>query len=327
MSAETKTRARPAALDPDAGRRGADRRADGARRPKARSASSCRRRAAAARASLIRSIMSPRAKPFDEKIETPGGAFYIDGALGPLSDRHRRWTGWRTISPPASSSKIPTPRAPAAAARASRSEARRETGIREISGDTWMAEFNDRTCGDGDKVETDGNVFNDCRFQGASLVYAGGPHPQFDFCNLENSGWYFKDGAPAHHPVPADHQRFAGRQGVRRRSVPARPDARPNKRLSIAPAPVHADPVGENGHAAGTGADHPHPGRPGARRCSPMTASPSARPAASSSAIPMRSTWYRRTSTSRASGSGSAIVSAIAPPRRSPHRRLPAPGP
>ena len=27
------------------------------------------------------------AEPFDEKIETPGGAFYIDGALGPLSDR------------------------------------------------------------------------------------------------------------------------------------------------------------------------------------------------------------------------------------------------
>ena len=26
---------------------------------------------------------------FDEKIETPGGTFYVDGALGPLSDRHR----------------------------------------------------------------------------------------------------------------------------------------------------------------------------------------------------------------------------------------------
>ena len=58
-----------------------------------------------------------------------------------------------------------------------------------------MAEYNDRTFGNGEMVETDGNTFNNCRFQGASLVYSGGPHPQFNFCNLENTGWYFKDGA------------------------------------------------------------------------------------------------------------------------------------
>jgi hypothetical protein len=58
-----------------------------------------------------------------------------------------------------------------------------------------MAEFNDRTFGSGEMVETDGNIFNNCRFQGASLVYAGGPHPQFNFCNLENTGWYFTEGA------------------------------------------------------------------------------------------------------------------------------------
>jgi hypothetical protein len=58
-----------------------------------------------------------------------------------------------------------------------------------------MAEFDDRTFGNGERVETDGNVFNNCRFQGASLVYAGGEHPQFNFCNLEGSGWYFTGGA------------------------------------------------------------------------------------------------------------------------------------
>jgi len=57
-------------------------------------------------------------KPFDEKIETPGGTFYVDGA-SILYLIAAGWTGSRTISPQASSSEIPTPRAPAAAARTS----------------------------------------------------------------------------------------------------------------------------------------------------------------------------------------------------------------
>lgn len=57
-----------------------------------------------------------------------------------------------------------------------------------------MAEFSDRTFS-GDGVETDGNHFSNCRFENLSLLYSGGPHPQFDNCAFDNTGWFFTDGA------------------------------------------------------------------------------------------------------------------------------------
>ena len=51
---------------------------------------------------------------FDEKIVTTGGVFYVDAA-SVLYLMAAGWTGRKTISPPASRSKIPTPRAHAAA--------------------------------------------------------------------------------------------------------------------------------------------------------------------------------------------------------------------
>ena len=53
--------------------------------------------------------------------------------VDPLPDRQHRWTGARTISPPASCSTTPTPRAPAAAAKASPS-----SGFSKASKRDWI---------------------------------------------------------------------------------------------------------------------------------------------------------------------------------------------
>jgi hypothetical protein len=58
-----------------------------------------------------------------------------------------------------------------------------------------MVEIRGRTFSGGEKVETDGNVYLDCRFESASLRYSGGPHPSFTNCVFNDTGWYFTDGA------------------------------------------------------------------------------------------------------------------------------------
>src|SRR6185312_8099893 len=65
-------------------------------------------------------------QPFDEKIETPAVPS-MSTARQCSTWSGRSWTGARMISPPASYSTTRTPRAPAAAAKASRFE-RREDG-------------------------------------------------------------------------------------------------------------------------------------------------------------------------------------------------------
>lgn len=58
-----------------------------------------------------------------------------------------------------------------------------------------MTEFRDRNFSAGEAVETDGNRFIKCRFEGAQLRYGGGTHPYFEDCAFEESGWYFTDAA------------------------------------------------------------------------------------------------------------------------------------
>ena len=58
-----------------------------------------------------------------------------------------------------------------------------------------MTEIRGRTFGPGDTVDVDGVSFADCRFEGATLRYAGGDHPSFDNCEARDVNWYFADGA------------------------------------------------------------------------------------------------------------------------------------
>jgi uncharacterized protein YjbI with pentapeptide repeats len=58
-----------------------------------------------------------------------------------------------------------------------------------------MAEFRDRTFSDGEIVDVDDNRFIDCRFDNAQLRYAGGEHPHFENCQVEDIGWYFTGAA------------------------------------------------------------------------------------------------------------------------------------
>ena len=54
-----------------------------------------------------------------------------------------------------------------------------------------MTEIRDRTFFGGEPVETDGVKFIDCRFEDASLRYAGGEIPFFQDCTFVEFGWYF----------------------------------------------------------------------------------------------------------------------------------------
>jgi hypothetical protein len=58
-----------------------------------------------------------------------------------------------------------------------------------------MEEVRGRTFTGGEKVATDGSSFVDCRFESASLVYAGGAHPGFEGCSFGEVGWRFEDAA------------------------------------------------------------------------------------------------------------------------------------
>ena len=58
-----------------------------------------------------------------------------------------------------------------------------------------MTEIRDRTYGEGEIVETDGNTFLRCTFSSSSLRYAGGELPLFQECTFENMGWLFADAA------------------------------------------------------------------------------------------------------------------------------------
>ena len=58
-----------------------------------------------------------------------------------------------------------------------------------------MTEIRDRTYGEGEIVDTDGNTFIACTFNSSSLRYAGGALPLFEGCTFENMGWLFADSA------------------------------------------------------------------------------------------------------------------------------------
>ena len=58
-----------------------------------------------------------------------------------------------------------------------------------------MTEIRDRTVSAGETVDTDGNAFIGCTFNGATLRYAGGPHPTFQECTFDAMSWYFSDAA------------------------------------------------------------------------------------------------------------------------------------
>ena len=58
-----------------------------------------------------------------------------------------------------------------------------------------MTEIRDRTYGEGELVDTDGNSFIGCTFNSSSLRYAGGELPVFEDCSFDNMGWYFTDAA------------------------------------------------------------------------------------------------------------------------------------
>jgi len=58
-----------------------------------------------------------------------------------------------------------------------------------------MKKVSGKTFSNGEKVETDGKAFVDCRFEKASLVYGGGDHPSFTDCGFGEVGWYFTGGA------------------------------------------------------------------------------------------------------------------------------------
>jgi hypothetical protein len=59
-------------------------------------------------------------------------------------------------------------------------------GMEEVRGGTFTG---------GEKVPTDGRSFIDCKFESASLVYAGGAHPTFEGCGFGGVGWRFEDSA------------------------------------------------------------------------------------------------------------------------------------
>ena len=58
-----------------------------------------------------------------------------------------------------------------------------------------MEQVRDRTFGQGEPVDVDGQLFSKCHFAGAQLRYGGGEHPVFDNCTFESVGWYFHDAA------------------------------------------------------------------------------------------------------------------------------------
>jgi hypothetical protein len=58
-----------------------------------------------------------------------------------------------------------------------------------------MTEFRDRIFSAGETVDTDGNSFLGCTFNGATLRYGGGPHPTFEECRFDAMSWYFTDAA------------------------------------------------------------------------------------------------------------------------------------
>jgi hypothetical protein len=58
-----------------------------------------------------------------------------------------------------------------------------------------MTEIRDRTFSAGETVDTDGNTFIGCKFESASLRYAGGEHPVFEECTFGQMNWYFADSA------------------------------------------------------------------------------------------------------------------------------------
>jgi hypothetical protein len=58
-----------------------------------------------------------------------------------------------------------------------------------------MGEVRDRRFGDDEPVETDGDRFVGCTFEGTTLQYGGGLHPQFDDCTLTGVNWMFTNAA------------------------------------------------------------------------------------------------------------------------------------
>ena len=58
-----------------------------------------------------------------------------------------------------------------------------------------MEEVRDHTFGKGERVQTDGRAFTNCRFEAAQLRYGGGEHPRFVDCSMIDTGWYFEDAA------------------------------------------------------------------------------------------------------------------------------------
>jgi hypothetical protein len=54
-----------------------------------------------------------------------------------------------------------------------------------------MITTSDRTYSDGGTIDTDGQTFNNCKFEKAMLRYAGGAHPIFNNCGFGDVGWLF----------------------------------------------------------------------------------------------------------------------------------------
>jgi hypothetical protein len=57
-----------------------------------------------------------------------------------------------------------------------------------------MVEVRERSFGKED-VQTDGETFVGCIFEGTTLRYGGGPHPRFERCTLTGVNWHFNDAA------------------------------------------------------------------------------------------------------------------------------------
>ncbi len=58
-----------------------------------------------------------------------------------------------------------------------------------------MTEIRDRNFSAGETVDTDGNSYIGCTFNGATLRYGGGEHPTFEDCKFDAMSWYFTDAA------------------------------------------------------------------------------------------------------------------------------------
>ena len=58
-----------------------------------------------------------------------------------------------------------------------------------------MAEIRNQTFTADTTVETDGNRYVECSFEGATLQYAGGEHPSFENCRSTDVSWYFAGAA------------------------------------------------------------------------------------------------------------------------------------